>query len=284
MENPKELEKQADSLRNNGRGLAAIEKYTQAATLYEQQENKKEAAECWHMVGVSYKVENDINHAIETLEKAAKLHNTAGNQVGVGRVHRDIGIAYAYHKEHDKAIDWLEKSEKVLRDSGDYAELGITEAKIGKHYLEINDYNKAEQWLQKGLSTIRKEGHWFYEMTTLLHFGTFYLARKDFGAAATTIWAGIGLIYQAGAKKTQQRRLAQLYGLLAQSYLGLNNPKSGAKFFKKAMDLLTPMDSNVSAVVYEDINAPQFVKLIKKSSPEKHKKLTKEIKLNKLLP
>lgn len=282
MNTPRKLENQANSLRNNGQGLAAIEKYKQAADLYEKQGNKQETAECWHMVGVSYKVENDTKAAIENLEKAAKLHHKASNDVGVGRVYRDIGIAYAYNKKNDKAISWLEKSEKALRNSGDYAELGITEAKIGKHYLEISEYDKADQWLQRGLSTVRKEGHWFYEMTTLLHFGSLYLELKDYSNAATALWAGVGLIYNAGFENKQKRRLAQLYGLLSHSYLGLKNPKFGIQLFKMAIELLVPMTSNVSKVVYEDIKARKFLELIKKSSLKEYKNLTKEITLRNL--
>lgn len=277
-----ELTKQADNLRNNGQGLAAVEKYKEAADLYDQADDKQGAAECWHMVGVSYKVENDIDAAVKALEKAAELHHKAGNTVGVGRVYRDIGIAYAYRKQHDKAIEWLEKSEEALRDGGNYAELGITEAKIGLHYLEVEDYDKADQWLERGLATIRKEGHWFYEMTSLLHFAALYLAREAYSDAVTALWAGVGLIRQAGEAEGQKRRLAQIFGLLAHGYLGLGNAVAGANSFKEAVELLRPMADNVSDVVYEDIQAQAFAKQLKKVAPEAYDKLAKEVDLSNL--
>ncbi len=276
------LEKQAGDLRNNGQGLAAVEKYKQAAALFLEAGEKQRAAECWHMVGVSYKVENDIDAAIETLEKAAQLHYETGNEAGVGRVYRDIGIAYAYRKEHDKAIEWLEKSEEALRGSGADAELGITESKIGLHYLEVQDYDKAEQWLDRGLATIRKEGHWFYEMTALLHLAALRLVREQHSEAITALWSCVGLIFQANEQDGQKRRLAQIYGLLAHGYLGVGNAKSGAQFFERTVDLLRPMAGNVSEVVYEDIRAREFAERLKTASRPDYDQLAAKIDLTAL--
>jgi tetratricopeptide (TPR) repeat protein len=277
-----QLEKQAGDLRNNGQGLAAVEKYKQAADLFLEAGDEQRSAECWHMVGVSYKVENDIDAAIETLEKAAQLHREAGNKVGVGRVYRDIGIAYAYRKEHDKAIGWLEKSEEALRNSGADAELGMTESKIGLHYLEVKDYDKAEQWLDRGLASIRKESNWFYEMTALLHLAALHLVRERYSEAITTLWSCVGLIYQANEQDGQKRRLAQIYGLLAHGYLGVGNTKSGVQFFEQAVGLLKPMAGNVSEVVYEDIRARGFAERLKTVSRADYDQLAAKIGLTAL--
>lgn len=269
------LQKQANDLRNNGQGLEAVEKYQRAAREFLQAGNKTSAAECWHMAGVSYKVENDIDKAVATLQQAIELYEQAGNQMRVGHVYRDIGIAYAYRKEHDKAIEWLKKSENILSNNKAEAELGITRAKIGLHYLEIKQYDQARQWLDLGLASIRQEGQWFYEMTALSHLAALELAQNRFSGAVTTLWAGIGLIYQADEQKIQKRRLAQLYGLLAHGYLGLGNAKDGANFFKKAVVLLKSMADNVSSVVYEDIQAQDFVKKLRDASPQDYERLKK---------
>lgn len=274
IEQAQELQKQAGNYRDQGQGLDAIEKYKQAAELYEAAGDAAGAAECWHMVGVSYKVENDIDNAIETLEQAAKLHREAGNEVGMGRVYRDIGIAYAYRKEHEPALEWLQKSEEALRDSGAEAELGITEAKLGLHYIHVKEYDQADEWIAKGLMHIRKEGHWFYEMTALSHAAALNLLRDNPSQAVTDLWAGIGLIYGADEQGNQKRRLAQIYGLLAHGYKNIGNTNGGVAYFEKSLALLESMEKNVSEVVLEDIRADEFVDSLKDSAPEAYARLS----------
>ncbi|HSH31106.1 MAG TPA: tetratricopeptide repeat protein [Candidatus Saccharimonadales bacterium] len=277
-----ELEKLAGDHRNNGEGLKAVEYYKQAADTYLQEGNRQQAAGCWHMVGVSYKVENDIDAAIENLHKAADLNREIGNEIGVGRIYRDIGIAYAYRKEHEEAIKWLRKSVEALEGTGEDAELGISEAKVGLHYLEVHDYNQAEEWLNKGLATIRRTFHWFYEMTALLHLAALRFAQDRPSDAVTNLWAGVGLIFQAGEQEGQKRRLAQLYGLLGQAYLGLGNTAGGVEFFAKAIQLLEPMADNVAKVVYEDIRATDFVRKLREKSSQDAKDLESKLDLSRL--
>jgi len=248
------LEKKADDLRNNGQGLKAIASYSEAKAAYEAADRADKAAECQHMIGVSYKVENDIAKAILELNTAADMCEKLGNKIRVGQVERDIGICYAYNEDFDTALTWLEKSRQHLTSEAG-PELGITEAKIGLMHMHKNELPQADAWMARGLATIRSTDAWFYEMTALLHIGTLDLKRDKDDEAATALWAGVGLIFANDAQDGQQRRLAQLYGLLAHSYLGLQNYNQAKHLFARAVDMLDLMAANVAAVVYDDIAA-----------------------------
>jgi hypothetical protein len=277
-----QLQDQADNHRNNGEGLKAVEYYQRAIQLYQEAGNRRAAAECQHMIGVSHKVEDDIDAAIDNLKKAATLHREAGNEAGVGRVYRDIGIAYAYRQQHDEAITWLKKSVEALKGTDEYAELGISESKVGLHYLQVGDYQQAEQWIVQGLASIRRTSNWFYEMTTLLHAAALKLVTHRYSDAITDLWASLGLIYESDSREAQKRRLAQIYGLLAQAYLGLDSPAVAASFFTQAMQLLEPMADNVAAVVYEDIQAGEFIRRLEEADSEAYAKLKKEVSLSRI--
>ena len=138
-ERAEQLARQASNFRNNGEEQAAIEKYKEAVEIFLEVGDKQNAAECEHMMGVSYTIENDTDHALETLQKAAKIYGELGDTMDTGRVYRDLGLAYARRKDQEAALEWFEKSEVTLRDSGAKAELGITQAKIGLHYLEVKN-------------------------------------------------------------------------------------------------------------------------------------------------
>ena len=258
MKNPQKLVEDATKLRNNGRGLRAIDKYVTAAKIYSEKGDKEQEAECWHMVGVSYKVENDIDKAVKYLETAASLHAQNNDEVGVGRAYRDIGVAYAYRKKYREAWEYLEKSVDSLKNSTAKAELGISEAKVGLQHLRDGSLVDAESWLNRGINSIREEGNWFYESTTLLHFGELHLMQRKYHDAVTCLLAAAGLIVEAGEREGQSRRLAQVYGLLAHGYLNVGNEKMAADYWLKAEKLLSKMKENVAEVVYEDIKLKEF--------------------------
>lgn len=276
------LETEADNLRNTGQGLKAVNKYQAAAELYEQAGDPNRAAECIHMVGVSYKIENDLPKALKALHQATDMHQAAGNDEGVGRVARDIGMAYDYRKQFDDGLVWLKRSVEALKDTDNLAELGISEVKLGQHYLETGKLKEAEKWLQQGIASIRQEHHWFYEMTALLPLAGLRLQQKQFNDAISFLWAGIGLIDEAKARPNQSRRLAQLYGLLARGYLETGAVEAAGDYFVKSLKLLEPMADNVAAVVFDDIVAAEFVTSLRQISPDQYQQLLGQVDLDRL--
>lgn len=257
--NVEELVKKATDLRNNGQEEEAIESYKKAAELYEEEGNKKQVAECWHMIGVSYNIEGNVDKAIENLKKAADLHKESGNKIGLGRAYRDIGTAYVSREKYEEAYGWIEKSVEVLGGKYAYIELGISQAKLGVMKFKMGDMEAAEKLLNEGMGTIRKDGYPFYEATVLVHLAEVNFARKNFGEMVSNLWGAVGLIYLNGEQDKQKRKLAQIYGLLAHGYLELENVKDGKKFYEKAVDLMKDMPNNVAESVKKEIKAEEFV-------------------------
>lgn len=263
----------AARLRNNGAIAEAISKYQELFNLHLEENDPNAAAEAQQMIGVCYKIENKLPKAIASLEKALDLYKKTGNSVGLGNTYRDIGIAYTYNHHYQEAIPWLEQSIETLKETDDLAARGISWAKLGLNYLRLGDTRLARKHMKKGLKLIRQHGHWFFEMTTLLNLAEVDLAEKKFDPLLTHLWACLGLIHENDAVTKQQRRLAQVYGLLSHGYLACNNVKLACRYLHQVIDQLTQMSTETREVVYEDIQLPELMNRLHQKAPRKYREL-----------
>lgn len=264
------LYEMATNHRNNGKGLTAVSVYSKALELYKRVGDMAAVADCQHMIGVSYKVENDIAAAVDNLHKAAELYAELGNAVRLAAVHRDIGLTYMYAGKHQEARPWLERSvNELANQSFEEAqnELAISQAKMGHHYLRVGDLGKADDWLDAALETIRQSDHWFYEMTILLHVAELQIGQEHFSNALTSLWAALGLVMDARESAKQKRRIAQIKGMMASCYLAMDNPARSVRMMNSAMATLSGMAKNVASVVLADISASKYLSDLQKSYP-----------------
>jgi tetratricopeptide (TPR) repeat protein len=256
---PQEVEHEATLLRNQGKGYEAVKKYTIARKLYEKAGDAIKAAGMQHMVGVSYKIENDIEQALPALDEAAKMYEAAGDKIGPGRVWRDFGVMYEYHGIFDQSKEYLEMAKKSLETAPDSkqkdAELGITLSKLGLLHASLDQLDSAEKYLYKGLLLVRKSNHVFYELTTLLHFGSLELLRSDFNMALTHLQAALGVIYEHNLQKEHTRRLAQIWGFMAHAYARGGDEETARYFAKKSLKNIYALSAGAQAPLLEDIHA-----------------------------
>ncbi len=275
LDQAQELENQATKLRNNGKALDAIKIYREAKQLYMQAGEPTQVAAMQHMIGVSYKIENDLDQAIPALQQAAEEYKKAGDKLGPGRVLRDIGIMYEYYDRFEEAEKYLLQSQSELESAPEgepnpsvteqvsrNAELGITVAKLGMLYLRTGQPDKAKKYSEDGLALIRKAGHPFYELTAVGQLAGWYFIAKDYSLAQTHIEAALGLIYEHNMQDSQQRRLAQLWGSLAHCYLAQNNPGSAKHFAKKALGVINTLSPDAQKPLRKDIKADELEKIV----------------------
>lgn len=271
----RQLEEQATAQRNQGKTAKAIETYKQAKKLYEVSGDMRRAAGVQHMVGVCYKINNDLDSAMPAYEQAVADYKKAGDALGPGRVERDIAIMYEYHDRLDEAEKHLFKSKQELESQPEgepnpsvneattrNAELGITLSKIGLLYARQNKLEDAEKYMIDGVTLIRKAGHPFYEITALMNLGGLYYLTKHYGRMLANIEAALGLIYEHGMYESQTRRLAQIYGLMAHGYLQSGHQASAKHFAKKSLGIINSFEPEVQGPVRKDVQADALEKLL----------------------
>lgn len=269
------LEEAATKLRNQGRGDEAADMYMQAKQAYLTAGNLAKAAGCQHMIGVSYKIENDSDRAIPALQQAIIDYRTAKDMLGKGRVQRDIGVMYEYlgaHQEAEQAFldsqasltalpDDRKTHQSVQGKTSRNAELGITLAKLGQLYTRTGQFSQAESYLMDGLALIRGVGHVFYEVTALMHLGSLYYATKHYGRMLANLEAALGLLYEYRLQDEHTRRLAQIWGLMAHGYAACGNTVTARYFAKKSLAIVNQLSQNAQKPLRHDIQADQLERL-----------------------
>lgn len=263
--NAKNLEQQATTLRDQGKGYEAVEKYQRAKELYLKNGQLAQAAGCEHMIGVAYKIENDIDQAMPAYDKAIKEYAAANDLLGEGRVERDIGVMYEYRDQLEPAKLHLIKSQQLLEAApenavtvnGDKrdAELGITLAKVGLIELRMSQFDDAKKHMTSGLALIRRAGHPFYEMTSLLHLAALDFATEYYSQMLAGLEAALGLIYEYSMEDNQARRLAQIWGLMAHGYLHCGNSETAHHFARKSFTVIDSLSDSAQEPLKKDIKA-----------------------------
>jgi tetratricopeptide (TPR) repeat protein len=266
--NASELEKQATTLRDQGKGYEAAEVYKKAKDAYAHTGDLARAAGMQHMIGVAYKIENDIDRALPAYDEAIEGYREAIDPLGEGRIERDIGVMFEYQDRLEPAQEHLLKSKELLETALEMAttangekrdaELGITLAKLGLVALRLSRIDEAEAYMMDGLAAIRKAGHPFYEMTALMHLSALYFTTEHYGRMLANLEAALGLIYEYEMQHEQTRRLAQIWGLMAHGYLHAGNKDTARHFAEKSFAVIATLSESAAGPVQKDIRAARL--------------------------
>lgn len=283
-----QLIQKADALRNKGLGEEAAVDYQHAAELSLRSGNVLSAAGAIHMKGVSLKHTQDL--ANTAFVQAIELYQKASDQLGAGRVYRDMAIPYAYKHQYDKALELLNQSESSLKKQGSSAELAITIAKIGHVQARLGNLNIAREKLNDALGILRQHPAPFYEMTTRLHIAQLDLQKKQHQKAIDEIGAAIKALSAEDSSLNEDqlverygRRFAQLYGVLANAYLGLGETEQAVSYLAKSLDLIQPLNNDAAAVLHEDIAAGDMIIKLKVSHPELYDHLSNHSEIKRII-
>lgn len=270
-----QLELEGTTLRNQGKGFEAIKKYEEAKALYLQSDLLPQAAGCQHMIGVSYKIQGNLEKALEAFQTAIADYLNANDTLGPSRVERDIGIMYEYVDLFTDAKAHLLKSENELRgwdpntivkqivgeSASVGAELGVTLAKLGLVYTRLGEFDDAKASLFEALSLTRASQHPFYEMTTLLHGGELYIKLEKFNEALLYLQAGMGILYENRLEDTHKRRMAQIWGLMAHAYLGLGVRDNAQHYARRALFIIDSLDKDAQKPLIKDVDGAKLREL-----------------------
>lgn len=246
LERANQLANTAHEQMNQGKPQQAIKTFQEAKSIYIELGDLKKAAGMQHMIGVCYKINNDLDGATKALNLAAEDYKKADSPMGPPRVMRDLGLMFINHNKYDDAEKALKQSQQDLESQPESEmkgpELGITMAKIGHLYTLQNRLDDAERYLMDGLALIRKTGHASYELTALMHFSALYFKTKDYISMLVNAEAALGIIYESDMYASQTRRLVEIYALVAEGYARSGSNEFANRFAKKTLDMLKQVE------------------------------------------
>ncbi len=217
MATPQELKQQADEFRCAGRGDRAITRYRDARKLYLEAEDASEAAECLHMLGVTYIFEDRYTESKEALKQALDERDKQHRNVEAARVLRDMGIAEMLERHFLPAVELLLKSRQALLVTDNFGERGITEAKLGRLYSLTGEFSSVDACFDEAYLLIAKADNSAYLVAAHIDNAIACLERGQFGHLDNHLASAWRLLEEAGNLRQQVRRRLQIFALQIRS-------------------------------------------------------------------
>ena len=258
------LYKQAEKFRDQGIYFQAIELYKELLPLYDKQKDIDHYGRALFQIGLCYRMANENSRALEELAKSVEYYKKNNNHDRVAYSYREIGTVYLNVEDFSKAKEWFEKSIQLLKKSDDLASYGLSLARLGLVEMHSNEFKKAEKLMLDGLKLIRKKGHWFFEVSALYFIGKLYYFKKEFKKSINELELAEQILDCHRQTEIHWRRYSQIWGILANNHLKLNNIELAKEYYLKALKELFDMPNSVAKLIYKTIDASEFIEELKK--------------------
>lgn len=162
MSQEREFEK-VQILRNNGKLSEAVVEYELIRMVALMKNQPELAANCQHMVGVSYYQFGSWNAARVHLMRALRAMRVMENKLGEGAVLRDLGMNEAKRENWEEARRFLAESLRVLADYPGHR--GMTRVKLGVLEKTSRSSMMAVGLIRRGMKEITGTQERFFEST-----------------------------------------------------------------------------------------------------------------------
>jgi tetratricopeptide (TPR) repeat protein len=256
--------KQAEKFRDQGVYFQAIELYKELLSLYDAKKDQEHYGRALFQIGLCYRMANQNTKALEELAKAVDFYKVNNNHDRVAYTYREIGTVYLNLEDFSKAKEWFEKSVEILKKSNDYASHGMSLTRLGLVEMHANEFKKSEKLMLDGLKLIKKDGHWFFEVSALYFIGKLYYFKKDYQKSINQLEHAEQILDSHRQAEIHWRRYSQIWGILANNHLKLNNIELAKEYYLKALKELFDMPNNVAKLIYKTIEASEFIEELKK--------------------
>ena len=142
--------KRASSFRNASKMLEAVQGYTTAIDVAQQDRDKLSAHTS---LGNLYQSMGENNSALKEYKQSIEIAEKLSDHVSLGWAHGNIGNAYLGLSKKDEAVNHLQKSlELAVEYEQTPQAIGRTYNNLGTAYQSMNDLDKAEEYYDLALS------------------------------------------------------------------------------------------------------------------------------------
>lgn len=198
---------EAQRLRNNGQTDEARALYSKVRDEVKGSDPLL-AAECMHMIGVSYYQDQSHDKAMESLEGALNEFKALGNKEYQGFVLRDIGLNQFAQKDLIAAQSSLEESVELLTEVGNMGHAGMSMVKLGKLFASTGDFPKALTTIDAGIALLLDANEPFFLSTAWLDRAKVQKESGDIHSAQFSAKTSLTILntFSSDAEYTERRK------------------------------------------------------------------------------
>ncbi|GAA4466754.1 hypothetical protein GCM10023189_49360 [Nibrella saemangeumensis] len=157
---------------------------------------------------------------------------------------RDMSWLYQHHDQYDEALRLLKQQSKLLQPLGDKRLYIENLTKTAGAYLSKGDYSRALALASRASTIAEGFGDTLLMIQTRSELGILYTMLRDIDKAVEYQQKAYQLARQSPYKKWESIALSRM----GEARLAQDKPKEAASLFRKALDVLEPLENEVVAV------------------------------------
>lgn len=129
----------------------AIERCTDALSLFEAHQSTEDIAQAHNNLAVFYETERDLDLALEHNLKSMALFSDLNHKRKLGNVYLSLGYVYDKRGERDTALEYFEKAINTMDKIGNRYGAGTALMAKGRCYMDMGQLDEAESVLLRSL-------------------------------------------------------------------------------------------------------------------------------------
>jgi len=172
---------------------SALESLKEALALFEATDSKAEQAIALHQIGRTYWALGERQKVLDYFERALAIHKSTGDQAGEARTLNSIGAFYYNINDNDRALDYFQRALKIDRRLGQSKQVAVTLYNVGERFRYLRDYSKALSSFEEALPLARANGDRATEARILGSIGAACAATGQMDRAIESVNSSVDL-------------------------------------------------------------------------------------------
>ncbi len=157
----------------------AIEKFQEAAKLYQAAGNEGKAANSLNMIGLVYYSLSNYQKSLEYYQQVLSLREKLNHKEGKAYILASIGIVYSDLGEKTKSLDTFNQSLQLFKELKNLSQQAFILSQIGLVYFSLGKTETAQNYFNQTLEIQRAENDTEAEVNTLETLAMIYVQLGD---------------------------------------------------------------------------------------------------------
>lgn len=219
--------------------LKAIEKFSEALTLWRAIDDRQEEGTTLNNIGFAYEQLGEREKALKAYDEALQAYRAAKYPYGEGFALENAGRILKYIGQVPKALDYYNSALNAFRASGDELRVGIALGNIGLIHSESGENQKAVEHYEQALKLFRGRHRPQEESNSLTHLGRHYDLVGDKQRALEYYQQALAITRQLKSAQRQAvvlNLIGLLYDSIGESQQALDAFRESLPLFRTAKD------------------------------------------------
>ncbi len=188
----------------------ALENYTKAHDIYEQEKALEPLAKMLNNIAVIYRLQSRYERAVEIYQQSFQLKKQLGDSLGMAASLQNLGVVYGHQNLLPKAVESLEQGLALFRQLGAQNDVAGCYLSLGEVYYKAGNWSAAKAVLDNAFVILEKSPSPEYHPQTLFYLGKVEAKQGKAQAALSFLEKSLQLSRQYGQKDNVLRGLLEL--------------------------------------------------------------------------